>query len=162
MNAAVPSEKDGLLRVQGFYPESFDRILLDPPCSALGLRPKLCLDASLDLKKYALYQKAFVDQAVRLLKPGGIMTYSTCTINAIENEQMVAHILGMCAEMRLMDVGVDLAGMCGPGLPGHGLNDTERNMVSRFDCVDHGSCMTGFFVAKLQKIDHSSPHHRKR
>ena len=35
------SESDGLLDVSSFPPESFDKILLDPPCSALGLRPKL-------------------------------------------------------------------------------------------------------------------------
>ena len=86
--ASSASKKDGLLDVKGFYVESFDRIVLDPPCSALGLRPKLRvvfedLDA---LERHTIYQRKFVKNAVALLKRGGTMTYSTCTINASENE----------------------------------------------------------------------------
>jgi 16S rRNA C967 or C1407 C5-methylase (RsmB/RsmF family) len=88
IHEASPSEKDGLLVVKGFYEGSFDRIVLDPPCSALGLRPKLRvvfedLDA---LERHTVYQRKFVKNAVALLKRGGTMTYSTCTINVSENE----------------------------------------------------------------------------
>ena len=76
----------------GFEPESFDHILLDPPCSALGLRPRLSHLWSLDqLHRMADYQKALMHTAVALLKPGGTMVYSTCTINPGWNAWLSHH-----------------------------------------------------------------------
>ncbi len=89
-----------------FTPDSFDRILLDPPCSGLGQRPLIVLDGADDfnssscgnefspmLSGYASYQKKLMDVAVRLLKPGGLLIYSTCTICPEENEGVVAFAL---------------------------------------------------------------------
>jgi 16S rRNA C967 or C1407 C5-methylase (RsmB/RsmF family) len=135
--------------VKKFYPESFDRVLLDPPCSALGLRPKLQVATTLnELKKHARYQRQFIREAVSLLKPGGTMTYSTCTIHADENEGMVRHILDEYPEMKLVNVGIDI-GL--PGLPGVGLKESERGLVRRFDPTNDADTM-GFFVAKFVKL----------
>jgi hypothetical protein len=61
---------------------SFDSILLDAPCSALGLRPRLLVDWKLPaLQKLAAYQRALLHSAVHCLKPGGHLVYCTCTIN---------------------------------------------------------------------------------
>jgi len=146
--SASSANKDGLLNVKGFYANSFDRILLDPPCSALGLRPKLHIDAqsSQELSKFAEYQRRFVRTAIPLLKPGGTMTYSTCTINASENEDMVMFILSEFPSMKL--VPMELPGL--PGLPDRGLTDEECQMVRRFDPCDEGDTM-GFFLAKFVK-----------
>lgn len=63
-------------------PEGFDYILLDAPCSALGLRPRLLVDWSLPaLQKLASYQRALLHSAVHCLRPGGKLVYCTCTIN---------------------------------------------------------------------------------
>lgn len=143
-------EKDNLLRIKSFPPEAFDRIILDPPCSALGLRPKLFVaQASLhELRKHADYQRKFVSQAIALLKPGGVLTYSTCTINAEENEAMVHYILKNFPAMILLPIVVEMGQ---PGLPGFGLNDKERGMVRRFDPFNAKDDTMGFFVALLQK-----------
>jgi hypothetical protein len=62
--------------------ESFDAVLLDAPCSALGLRPRLLLDWKLpQLQALAAYQRALLHAAVHMLKPGGSLVYCTCTIN---------------------------------------------------------------------------------
>ena len=155
---AVPSPKDSLPTVSGFYPASFDRILLDPPCSALGLRPKLSLldklrlpDGLHSLQKHTVYQRKFIDRAVELLKPGGIMTVSTCTIHWEENEGMVRYVLdGFRGVMQLVPLGEIVEGFGLEGLPGVGLNDEERGMVRRFDPSDGKGDTMGFFIAKFR------------
>jgi methyltransferase NSUN6 len=58
--------------------ESFDVVLLDAPCSALGLRPRLVLPQTMEeLRSSALYQRRLLDQAVRLVRPGGTLVFST-------------------------------------------------------------------------------------
>lgn len=147
-NASV-SQKDGLLNIKAFYPETFDRVLLDPPCSALGLRPKLVIDPTKasELEKHAAYQRFLVKEAVSLLKPGGTMTYSTCTTNAAENEELVRYILDEYPSIKLEPITIDI-GL--PGLPGMGLTDTERQYVRRFEPSGVADTM-GFFVSKFRK-----------
>jgi methyltransferase NSUN6 len=142
---------DGLLDVAGFPPESFDRILLDPPCSALGLRPKLGIRVvANELVKTADYQRVFLQQAIQLLKPGGILTYSTCTINAMENECNVAYVLDRYADcMSLLQLPTKCHGH--EGLAGHGLTEEQRLCVRRFDTADRKDNCMGFFIAKFQK-----------
>eukprot|EP00802_Teleaulax_amphioxeia_P004669 Tamp_04673.p2 GENE.Tamp_04673~~Tamp_04673.p2 ORF type:complete len:592 (-),score=80.16 Tamp_04673:81-1856(-) len=84
-------------------PESFDRVLLDAPCSALGLRPSLrvgggsawslskssMIDAA-SLRQHAIYQRLMFRQAFKALKPGGRLVFSTCTLNPDENERNTA------------------------------------------------------------------------
>mmetsp|Transcript_33794 Transcript_33794/g.39139 ORF Transcript_33794/g.39139 Transcript_33794/m.39139 type:complete len:285 (+) Transcript_33794:754-1608(+) len=149
--SAKPSSEDELLDIKSFYPESFDRILLDPPCSALGLRPKLKVNSDVkQVESHARYQQKFIAAATSLLKIGGTLTYSTCTINASENEKMVRFILDTYSFMSL--VPIPFVGLGLPGQPGVGLNDCERHMVRRFDPTDLVNDTMGFFVAKFVKI----------
>ena len=144
----LPTGSNKLRPIKKFHPESFDKILLDPPCSALGLRPKLSIQWGLEeLKKTANYQKQFIKQAVLLLKSGGTLTYSTCTINADENERMVRWILDNFPCLLLAPIKFTIGQ---PGLQNVGLNDLERNMVRRFDPCDSDDTM-GFFVSKFIK-----------
>jgi methyltransferase NSUN6 len=125
--------------------------LLDPPCSALGLRPKLQIvqNSIIELQAFATYQQAFVRQAILLLKPGGSMTYSTCTIHSMENEGIVRYILDEYeSSMELVPIDIPF-GL--PGLPDVGLTDEQRNCVRRFDPSDTELDTMGFFVAKFRK-----------
>ena len=141
---------DGLLNIKGFYANSFDKILLDPPCSALGLRPKLIIGtkSSKELSKFAEYQRRFVCNAIRLLKPGGTLTYSTCTINACENEDIVKFIISEYPNVKLVHIPHELPGL--PGLQCRGLTEEQCQMVRRFDPCDEADTM-GFFLAKFVK-----------
>jgi 16S rRNA C967 or C1407 C5-methylase (RsmB/RsmF family) len=150
LESAAVSPKNGLKNIKRFFPESFDRILLDPPCSALGLRPKLFIvqDTLEAMEFHAKYQRKFVKEAVALLKPGGVMTYSTCTIHMLENESMVRHILDTYPSLELLPIG-DNIGLA--GLPGAGLNEKECEYVRRFDPSDEQADTMGFFLAKFRK-----------
>ncbi len=64
-----------------------DKVLVDPPCSNLGIRPKLTESKTFrDVIAVAMYQRAFIKVAKNLLKKGGKMLYSTCTVTWEENE----------------------------------------------------------------------------
>lgn len=137
-----------LLQIAGFYPETFDKVLLDPPCSALGLRPRLLHAGDADnLAEYASMQRNFLWAAVFLLKPGGTLVYSTCTINPKENEQMVRHALDnypLQLEPQSVHIGDS-------GLLNQGLSASEAALVQRFDPSNSSLDTMGFFCAKFTK-----------
>jgi 16S rRNA C967 or C1407 C5-methylase (RsmB/RsmF family) len=73
---------------QGIAVQSFDRIMLDPPCTGLGQRP--VFGTTSEVQKVnafrttqPAYQKRLMSQAVRLLKIGGVLVYSTCTVSTL-------------------------------------------------------------------------------
>lgn len=73
-------------------PESFDRILLDAPCSGtgvLGRRADARWRTAENLEELVCLQKSLLDVAGKLLKPGGMLVYSTCTMRKEENEDVV-------------------------------------------------------------------------
>lgn len=73
----------------------FDRVLLDAPCSGEGDRARRTFEPAEDHEKENLseLQKQLGEKASHLLKDGGSMVYSTCTINPRENEEVVLHLL---------------------------------------------------------------------
>ena len=133
-----------------FQENSFDRILLDPPCSAMGQRPLLRWGKNLEeIQSHADYQRQFLCTASRLLIPGGELVYSTCTLTPQENEENVAWALDhlplrlLDARERVLTTGV-LA-----GLPGCGLSESQTKQVLRFD---PRSWDAGFFIARFTKV----------
>eukprot|EP00755_Sulcionema_specki_P031493 Sspe_Gene.96761::Locus_69902_Transcript_1_1_Confidence_1.000_Length_1496::g.96761::m.96761/K21971/NSUN6; methyltransferase NSUN6 len=134
---------------------SFDRVLLDPPCTGLGLRPKLCHDVTeKQLAEFSSYQRKLFSVAAKLLKPGGVLVYSTCTISPLENECNVAWALGAHPELSLAPPQTDsersLFKIGSPGLSGHGIADEALDAVIRFT-PEWDSPTIGFFVARFVK-----------
>jgi SAM-dependent methyltransferase len=87
-----------------FPPATFDRVLLDGPCSALGQRPQMKCSLSLEeLKSFQSFQRKFISQAVQLLKPGGVLVFSTCTFTPEENESQVEWLLSNYPYMKLVE-----------------------------------------------------------
>ncbi|MEM0175336.1 MAG: RsmB/NOP family class I SAM-dependent RNA methyltransferase [Metallosphaera sp.] len=68
-----------------------DKVIIDPPCSALGVRPKLYdkKDKN-DILNFSSYQKQFINSAWAILKRGGTLVYSTCTTTLQENEEVIS------------------------------------------------------------------------
>ncbi|MBT1445841.1 16S rRNA (cytosine(1407)-C(5))-methyltransferase RsmF [Shewanella sp. JM162201] len=84
-------------RVFGSYLfETFDAILLDAPCSGEGTVRKDPLSLKhwdlAEIESIAALQRDLIDSAFQALKPGGVLIYSTCTLNRQEN-QAVCHFL---------------------------------------------------------------------
>lgn len=144
-------------RSKGFSPDSFDRVLLDAPCSALGLRPRLFAgeETIQSLRNHAKYQRRMFDQAVQLVRPGGIIVYSTCTINPGENEALVRYALD---KYKYLSLAPQHPRIGGPGLVGscefpdgyieEWLRPGEEDLVQRFDPSSPLDTI-GFFIAKF-------------
>ncbi|WZZ77371.1 hypothetical protein YC2023_097943 [Brassica napus] len=142
---------------QGFPPNSFDRVLLDAPCSALGLRPRLFagLESVISLRNHGRYQRKMLDQAVQLVRIGGILVYSTCTINPSENEAVVRYALD---KYKFLSLAPQHPRIGGPGLVGRcefpdgyveeWLKPGEEEMVQKFDPSSELDTI-GFFIAKF-------------
>ncbi len=83
--------------IMDFKGGPYDRVLLDPPCSGWGTAGKHSdlrwSKTAEDIKNLANIQTAMIDRAARLVKPGGVMVYSTCTIMRDENDQVVEEFL---------------------------------------------------------------------
>jgi 16S rRNA (cytosine967-C5)-methyltransferase len=90
--------RDGTRSLAECAPEGgFDRILVDAPCSGLGTLRRNP-DAkwrvrSGDPARLAEIQRALVESAATVLRPGGTLVYSTCTVLAEENEDIARHFL---------------------------------------------------------------------
>jgi 16S rRNA (cytosine967-C5)-methyltransferase len=119
-----------------------DRILIDPPCSALGLRPRLsCNLRQNELSSFPIYQIQFFRPAVKLLKEGGTILYSTCTLTPPENEALIDRVIEKY-DLELVEQPLFL------GSQGIGEFECSR-MVQRFHPDIDDTC--GFFIALLRK-----------
>lgn len=83
--------------------EKFDRVLCDVPCSGFGVirrRPEIRyhdFNKAMELPKL---QYAILEESSKMVKPGGVLEYSTCTLNAMENEEVVELFLKNHPEYR--------------------------------------------------------------
>lgn len=79
------------------YQQVFDYILADVPCSGLGVihhKPDLKYQMTLEkIKEIRHLQEKIVEHCIQFLKPGGILVYSTCTINKEENEGFIKKLI---------------------------------------------------------------------
>ncbi|XP_051007243.1 tRNA (cytosine(72)-C(5))-methyltransferase NSUN6 [Acomys russatus] len=154
-----------------FLPESFDRILLDAPCSGMGQRPNMACTWTLkEVTSYQPLQRKLMNVAIQLLKPGGVLVYSTCTITLAENEEQVAWALRTfpCLQLQSQEPQIGGEGMVGAGLPLEQLKQLQRfdpsavplqnrntdslRDASREDMIwlANKDCI-GFFIAKFLK-----------
>uniref|UniRef100_A0A2D4NHT6 SAM-dependent MTase RsmB/NOP-type domain-containing protein n=1 Tax=Micrurus spixii TaxID=129469 RepID=A0A2D4NHT6_9SAUR len=155
-----------------FLPASFDRILLDAPCSGMGQRPNLAYSWSLkEITSNQPLQRKLFRVAVQLLKPGGILVYSTCTITLSENEKQVAWALETfpCLQLKSQEPHIGGEGMMGAGLSPEQLKllqrfDPSEIILQGIDCYSlqnvnyedlirlaNKDCI-GFFIAKFIKV----------
>lgn len=132
------------------YPESFDRVLLDTPCSGEGRFiaeiPGTYRNWSVrTVKELSKIQKKLIKSGYNALKPGGIMVYSTCTLNLEENENILRWALENL-NLKMRDINLDIKG----AIPGDSL-DTKLGIEKAIKILPTKET-EGFFVAKLKKM----------
>lgn len=134
-----------------YFPEYFDKILIDAPCSGEGMFRKdnklikAWLSNGPDF--YSNLQKSIVTEAVKMLKPGGLMVYSTCTFSMCEDEQMIQYILDQCPEMSVVPLDKK-EGFCDGMYELAGTSKETEGCVRLFPHKIEGE---GHFVALLKK-----------
>lgn len=129
-------------RIDSFF--SFDKILLDAPCSGSGT---LNLNTGISEKNFSLNlisksvkaQTALLEKALKILKPGCEMVYSTCSILQEENEEILEKVL---SKNKAKIVPIDFESKDLPLLP-------TRIMGTL--CVAPNELYEGFFIAKIKK-----------
>ncbi|HPD61698.1 MAG TPA: 16S rRNA (cytosine(967)-C(5))-methyltransferase RsmB, partial [Thermodesulfobacteriota bacterium] len=124
----------------------FDKVLLDIPCSGLGIlrrHPDGKWRKSLTtIEKLKKTQWEIIQSASQYVKPGGTMTYSTCTLNPEENEIMIEEFLSLPTNDFMVENPLpDLAPHCYPLI-------TTQGYLQTFP---HRDFMDGFFGARLRK-----------
>ena len=139
----VVADASGPLSMFLRYP--FDKILVDGPCSGLGViskNPDTKLTKKVeDIQRLARLQTTILNQAVHLLRKGGRMLYLTCTISREENEGVVEGFLEKNSEIALENLKSTV--------PEWGLDLIDDNGFFRTFPHIHG--MEGFFGALFTK-----------
>lgn len=134
-----------------YFPEFFDGILVDAPCSGEGMFRK-DEEARMEwspehVALCAARQDGILDCAARMLKPGGRMVYSTCTFSPEENEQTVSRFLSRHPEFSLRTPAI--AGFFSEGRPDWADKNPELSKTVRI--WPHKTGGEGHFLALLVK-----------
>lgn len=112
--------------------DSFDYILVDAPCSGLGVikrKPEIKLNRSLeDIISLSKIQKKILENSFNYLKKGGVLVYSTCTFGPIENQDIINKFLMENPNAKLQKL-------------------DEKDFLEFLPNEQHD----GFFIAKIQK-----------
>ena len=147
-NAVITTEMPKKLADR--FPQFFDRILVDAPCSGEGMfrrdpdaikaytanKPDACVAMQQEIMRYA----------VKMLKPGGRLVYSTCTFNTQENEDMISHVLENNGDLAIVPIN-------------HGALEISaglKGLPHAGRIFPHRAAGEGHFVALLEKSRHEA------
>ncbi len=125
------------------FTQAADRVLLDAPCSGLGTlhrRPDIrWRQTPKKIEELSGLQRELLDRAATWVKPGGILVYATCTLNRLENEEVIQSFLDCHPNWQIQ-------------LPPS--NSPTASFVTSKGWIKvwpHQHQMDGFFMVKLKK-----------
>ena len=143
-------------RLTQYFEGFFDKILIDAPCSGEGMfrkEPSMVKDwMEHGPSYYAEIQRGIVEQADKLLKPGGMILYSTCTFSLEENEGTILHLLRTNPAFRVVPL-PDYEGFA-PGKPELLTTSGELREADPLTTA----CLSEEEAAQLRNCVHIFPH----
>lgn len=150
-NTIITNEEP--VRLAGFFPEYFDRILVDAPCSGEGMfrkDPRAVKSwSSYNSEICSAMQREILFEAAKMLKPGGRMLYSTCTFSPRENEETIASFLKEHSNFTLVSLPLDYGWEPGRLLNNCGSDSGYTDRTRRL--WPHKVKGEGHFLALLEK-----------
>jgi len=145
IRSIFPVAGDGSKDLSHLLRGKWDKILVDAPCSGLGVisrHPDIKWNRKEeDLGRLAKLQSSILKQAFSLLRSGGRLLYVTCTLSKRENEGAVRFLLKSGSDARLMNLGENAPEWCADLIDENGFYRT----------FPHRHRMDGFFGALFQK-----------
>lgn len=140
-NCVQVRQLDATQAGQVYDNDMFDRVLIDAPCSGIGLlrrKPDIRFAKEpKNLKSLPTLQLAILEEAASLVKAGGEMVYSTCTILEAENQTVIKTFLEKYPEFKLKKIDID--------------NDLFKHNNGELLILPHYYDSDGFYIALLVK-----------
>lgn len=140
-NAIVTS--NDFTKIHQNFKNVFDKIILDAPCSGSGMFRKnedMQKDRSIEkVNRCAKTQKELIEIAFNMLKDGGILSYSTCSFNYEENEEVILDFLKSHQDAKLLSL---------PHFEGEYRSKTLKEAIHLFPSLYNGE---GMFICQIQK-----------
>lgn len=156
-------------RIGNLLPASFDKILVDAPCSALGVihkAPQAVANIPM-LQKFVFIQEQLLVSAIKAVKTGGTIVYSTCTVSPEENEKLINTLIGKYPlEIEEMILPKSLRWM--EGLTQADKESFHSSLAKTVRLLPSEINPEGFFIAKLRKTgdvivkNDKEPFHNKK
>jgi tRNA (cytosine49-C5)-methyltransferase len=135
----------------------FDRILVDAPCSGTGTIRKslrtILMWNPLGITKLSKIQKSLIEVAFNMLKPDGVMVYSTCTIEPEENEAVISYLLDKYPNAQLEDIDDKKLGIRRtPAVTKFQDLHIRPEVVKCLRIHPYDNDTEGFFVARIRRV----------
>ncbi|SEF44019.1 NOL1/NOP2/sun family putative RNA methylase [Eubacterium ruminantium] len=140
-------------QLAGFYEGYFDKILIDAPCSGEGMfrKKNSMINAWTEDKpaEFAAIQRGILKETVKMLKPGGMLLYSTCTFSPLEDEDSVGYLLSLDDSLSIESFPA-YSGFV-PGNEAWSVYDNIPNIDKTMHLFPHRIEGEGHFVALIKK-----------
>ena len=117
---------------------TYDKVICDVPCSGLGVfgkKPDIRYKDLATVSELPPLQSEILEKSSLYLKPGGVLVYSTCTINPEENEAVTDKFIAAHPEFSYE--GMEISGIDFSG--------------GKYTFMPHKNGTDGFYIAKLRK-----------
>ena len=149
-------------RLADKYEAYFDKILIDAPCSGEGMfrKSNSMINAWTDdiNEKYAAIQRSILKEAVKMIKPGGTILYSTCTFSPLEDEDSVNYLLSLDKNLSIRPV--EMYDGFEPGHPEWSKETENEDIRQTAHIFPHRVKGEGHFVSMVDMSENSEgiPH----
>lgn len=155
-NVLVLSEEPG--KLIPYFTEYFDKILIDAPCSGEGMfrkdRKMIRAWEEHGPDYFAKIQKSIITQAAQMLRPGGMILYSTCTFSPEENEQTIEYLLDQFPDFDVCEIDGYEGFAC--GMP-EVTASKDKRLSRTVRIFPHRMKGEGHFLALLKKQSADTP-----